>query len=113
MVSGLTLNPMWIVPALAVAIVSMYATQGIIYTIPASFLQGKSAAMGIAAVTTMGILGGFAGPAWMGWMKDFTGSYQTGLMTLAIPCFVATFTVLNLKRRALVTRKDLVVIEMS
>jgi ACS family tartrate transporter-like MFS transporter len=34
----------------------------------------------------MGILGGFAGPAWMGWMKDATGNYRFGLMTLAIPC---------------------------
>jgi hypothetical protein len=61
------------------------------------------------AVTTMGILGGFAGPAWMGWMKDFTGGYQQGLMTLAFPCFIAAFTVLNLRRRALPGRKELVV----
>jgi MFS transporter, ACS family, tartrate transporter len=85
----------------------MYATQGIIYTIPASFLQGKSAAMGIAAVTTMGILGGFAGPAWMGWMKDFTGSYQLGLMTLVFPCLVAAATVLGLRHTTLTGRKEL------
>lgn len=111
LISGLTLNPIWIVPALAVAIVSMYATQGIIYTIPASFLDGKSAAMGIAAVTTMGILGGFVGPAWIGWMKDFTGSYQLGLMTLAFPCFVAATTVLNLRHGVLMRRAELVVKE--
>jgi MFS transporter, ACS family, tartrate transporter len=111
LVSGLTLNPMWIVPAFAVAIVSMYATQGIIYMIPASFLHGKSAAIGMAAVTTMGILGGFAGPAWMGWTKDFTGSYQLGLMTVAFRCLVAATTVLNLRRRALVGRKELVLKE--
>jgi hypothetical protein len=34
----------------------------------------------------MGILGGFAGPAWMGWMRDATGSFHIGLMSLAIPC---------------------------
>jgi MFS transporter, ACS family, tartrate transporter len=106
LVSGLTLNPMWIVPALAVAIVSMYATQGIIYTIPASFLRGRSAAMGIATVTTVGILGGFTGPAWIGWMKDFTGSYQLGLMTLAFPCLVAAAVVLNLRHRALLGVKE-------
>lgn len=100
MVSGLTLNPMWIVPALAVAIVSVYATQGIIYTIPASFLHGKSAAMGIATVTTMGILGGFIGPAWMGWLKDRTGSYQMGMRSLVVPCLSATCIVLSLRHGA-------------
>jgi MFS transporter, ACS family, tartrate transporter len=66
------------VPGLPVAITGFYATQGIFYAIPGSFLKGKSAAAGIALVTSMGILGGFAGPAWIGWMKDATGSYQFG-----------------------------------
>jgi ACS family tartrate transporter-like MFS transporter len=72
-VSGPSLNPIWVVPALGVAITSGYCTSGVLYTIPASFLVGKSAAAGMATVTTMGILGGFTGPAWIGWMKDVTG----------------------------------------
>jgi ACS family tartrate transporter-like MFS transporter len=86
LVSGSTKNSWLLVAAFAVAITGIYATQGIIYTIPGSFLKGKSAATGIAAVTSMGILGGFAGPAWVGWMRDATGSFQIGLMSLAIPC---------------------------
>ena len=86
LVSGTTKNSWWLVAAFAVAITGLYATQGIIYSIPGSFLKGKSAATGIAIATTMGILGGFAGPAWIGWMRDVTGSFQIGLMSLAIPC---------------------------
>jgi ACS family tartrate transporter-like MFS transporter len=86
LVSGSTKNSWLLVAAFAVAITGIYATQGIIYTIPGSFLKGKSAATGIAAVTSMGILGGFAGPAWVGWMRDATGSFHIGLMSLAIPC---------------------------
>jgi ACS family tartrate transporter-like MFS transporter len=35
------------------------------------------------------IFGGFAGPYWMGLMKDATGNYQLGLRGLAIPCLSA------------------------
>ena len=45
----------------------------------------------------MGILGGFAGPAWIGWMKDATDSYQFGLMTLAIPCLTGVAIVYSLR----------------
>ena len=86
LVSGSTRDPWWVVSAFAVAVTGLNATQGVIYAIPGSFLKGKSAAAGIAVVTTMGILGGFAGPAWIGWMRDATGSFQIGLMSLAIPC---------------------------
>jgi MFS transporter, ACS family, tartrate transporter len=45
----------------------------------------------------MGILGGFAGPAWIGWMRDATGSYQIGLMSLAIPCVIGVAITASLK----------------
>ena len=97
LVTGSTRDPSWVVPAFAVAITGFYATQGIFCAIPGSFLRGKSAAAGIALVTSMGILGGFAGPAWIGWMKDATGSYQLGLMTLAIPCLTGVAIVYSLR----------------
>jgi ACS family tartrate transporter-like MFS transporter len=97
LVSGTTKNSWWLVAAFAVAITGLYATQGIIYAIPGSFLKGKSAAAGIAVVTSMGILGGFAGPAWIGWMRDATGSFQIGLMSLAIPCVIGVAITASLK----------------
>jgi ACS family tartrate transporter-like MFS transporter len=48
----------------------------------------------------MGILGGFAGPAWIGWMRDATGSFQIGLMSLAIPCVVGAAIAVFLKKPA-------------
>ena len=97
LVSGSTKNSWWLVSAFAVVITGLNATQGIIYAIPGSFLKGKSAATGIAIVTTMGILGGFAGPAWIGWMRDATGSFQIGLMSLAIPCVAGAAITASLK----------------
>jgi len=46
LVGGSTKNAWWLVSAFAVAITGLYATQGIIYAIPGSFLKGKSAAVG-------------------------------------------------------------------
>jgi MFS transporter, ACS family, tartrate transporter len=92
-----TKHSWWLIAAFAVAITGLYATQGIIYAIPGSFLKGKSAATGIAVVTSMGILGGFAGPAWIGWMREATGSFQIGLMSLAIPCITGAVIAVSLK----------------
>ena len=97
--TGSSKNPRWVVPAFALAVAGFYATQGICYAIPGSFLKGKSAAAGIALVSSLGILGGFAGPAWIGWIKDATGSYQIGLMTLAIPCLTGVAVVFSLRAR--------------
>jgi ACS family tartrate transporter-like MFS transporter len=97
LVTGSTKDPRWVIPAFAVAVTGFYATQGILYAIPGSFLKGKSAATGIALVASLGILGGFAGPAWIGWMKDATGSYQLGLMTLAIPCLTGVAVILSFR----------------
>jgi ACS family tartrate transporter-like MFS transporter len=101
LVSGITKNSWWLVAAFAVAITGLYATQGIIYAIPGSFLKGKSAATGIAIATMMGILGGFAGPAWIGWMRDATGSFQIGLISLAIPCVAGAAITASLKNPSL------------
>jgi MFS transporter, ACS family, tartrate transporter len=65
---------------------------------PASFLSGRSAAAGYAIVGCMGILGGFVGPAWMGWLKDLTGGYRIGLMSMAIPGVLAAALSLLLGR---------------
>jgi MFS transporter, ACS family, tartrate transporter len=105
LVSGGTKHSWLVVLSFAVAITGLYAIQGIIYAIPGSFLKGRSAAAGIAVVTTMGILGGFAGPAWIGWMKDATGSFQIGLMALAIPC-LAGVAIITSFRDSTLARSD-------
>jgi nitrate/nitrite transporter NarK len=53
------------------------------WPLPASFLTGASAAAGIAAINSLGNLSGFAGPYAMGYLKDLTGSFTTGLLLLA------------------------------
>lgn len=47
------------------------------------FLSGAAAATGIATINSIGNLGGFFGPAMIGWIKDRTGSFAGGLYFVA------------------------------
>jgi ACS family tartrate transporter-like MFS transporter len=99
LIAGLSTKPFLAVPALALATVSYFSLQGPLLALATSFLHGKSAAAGIAAMNTIGILGGFLGPYYMGLAKDFNGTYQPGLLTLALPCMVAAATVFMMRTR--------------
>jgi ACS family tartrate transporter-like MFS transporter len=98
-VSGLTVAPIAVISAFAIIFIAFNATGGPIWTIPSSFLTGRSAAAGIATANTIGILGGFIGPYWMGRAKDFTGNYQSGLLTLAIPTLAGAAIVLLMRHQ--------------
>jgi MFS transporter, ACS family, tartrate transporter len=100
-VSGLTVAPVAVITAFAIIFIAFNATGGPIWTIPSSFLTGKSAAAGIATANTIGILGGFIGPYWMGRAKDFTGNYQSGLLTLAVPTIAGAAIVLVMRHQAI------------
>ena len=54
-----------------------------------SFLRRESAAAGLGAITSMGILGGFLSPLLMGRLRDLTGDYRTGLLLCAAACLAA------------------------
>lgn len=54
-----------------------------LWSIPTQFLTGAAAATGIAAINSIGNLGGFAGPFIIGWLKDATGGFRAGLLSVA------------------------------
>jgi ACS family tartrate transporter-like MFS transporter len=98
----LALSP---IPSLAllgllVIIAGHMSMQGPLWAISTSFLKGRTAAAGIAAMNTIGILGGFAGPYWMGIAKDLTGTNQRGLTFMAIPMLIAAGITLHLRHRS-------------
>jgi ACS family tartrate transporter-like MFS transporter len=97
-VGGLSVAPVAVLPAFAILFMGFAATGGPVWVIPSSFLTGKSAAAGIATVNMIAILGGFVGPYWMGLAKDWTGNYQSGLLTLAVPELIGAGIVLYMRR---------------
>jgi ACS family tartrate transporter-like MFS transporter len=63
------------------------AIQGPLLALPTTFLKGKGAAAGLATINMVGILGGVIYPPLMGWIRDLTGSYQSGLVCSRSPCW--------------------------
>ncbi len=87
---GLSIKPIVVVPALGFLIVGYNSMQGPVWSLPGNFLQGRSAAAGIATVNMIGMLGGFLGPYWIGFAKDLTGDYQNGMLLMSVPMLLAT-----------------------
>ena len=100
LVGGLSTAAWLAVPALSATTIAYMALLGPIMAIPPLFLKGKSMAAGIAAMNTIGMLGGFIGPYWMGIAKDMTGDYQRGLLTLTVPSLAAAGIMLWMRRVA-------------
>jgi sugar phosphate permease len=53
------------------------------YTLPPAYLHGGAAAMGLAVANSVGSIAGFISPYLLGWVKDFTGSTDIGVLVLA------------------------------
>jgi len=66
-----------------------YGSKGPFFAMPPMFLSGAGLAAGIAWINSLGNLGGFFGPWYVGTMRDLTGSYAGGLYGLALLGLVA------------------------
>ncbi len=95
--SGLLKVPWVVAGALTVVSGCMAGLQSPLLALPPTFLRGKSMAAGIAAMNTVGMMGGFIGPWAMGVVKDHTGEYRLGLVALVVPSLVGAALVLTLR----------------
>ena len=103
-VMGLTHSWPIFVLAYASLQIALAAQQAVFWLIPSDFLRGRSAAAGLAAVGSIGMIGAFIGPSAWGVARDMTGSYLAGLVALAVPYTLAALIVLVLRRNLLVRR---------
>jgi ACS family tartrate transporter-like MFS transporter len=90
--------------ALSVAGFGIFAGLPVFWTLPTVFLSGAAAAAGIAMINSIGNLAGFAGPYAMGWIKDATGSYTGGLLSLSMLCVISAIVVVLLGHDASLER---------
>ncbi|SAK81189.1 major facilitator transporter [Caballeronia calidae] len=72
-----------LIAALTLVNIGISCAKPPLWTMPTMFLSGAAAATGIATINSIGNLGGFVGPAMIGWMKDRTGSFSGGLYFVA------------------------------
>jgi|UniRef100_A0A8J4HAP8 D-galactonate transporter len=95
-ISGLLPDPVLKMIVLSVAGFGIFAALPVFWTFPTAFLSGTAAAGGIAVINSIGNLSGFAGPYVMGALRDYTGSFTSGLFVIAGAAAVALVIVLLL-----------------
>jgi ACS family tartrate transporter-like MFS transporter len=106
-VIGIAPSP-WVIAVAYIAVaVCNAAVQAVYISIPADALHGRQAAVGIAAIGTIGMLGSFVSPVLWGLARDATGSFQAGLLFLALAIGVATSIILILRHRFRASVADL------
>jgi len=88
-IAGLTMGTIWALVGMSIAAMGFYGSKGPFWAMPPMFLTGTAAAASIAWINSVGNLGGFFGPWYVGKMKDLTGSYSGGLYGLAALCIAA------------------------
>jgi len=82
--AGMTMGTWWALVGMSIAACGFYGSKGPFWAMPPMFLTGPAAAAAIAWINSLGNLGGFFGPWYVGFMKDATGSYAGGLYGLAV-----------------------------
>jgi sugar phosphate permease len=87
---------------LCLAAAGIFAGQPVLWSLPSSFLTGASAAAGLAAINSVGNLGGFIAQNAVPWIRDQTGSTIAPMLFLAACLFfggLMTFVVQAAIRR--------------
>lgn len=89
-----------LITALCIVNVGISCSKPCLWSMPTMFLSGSAAATGIATINSIGNLGGFVGPSMIGFIKDYTGSYNGGLYFVAGLLILSTIITLALSRSA-------------
>ncbi|HMN70765.1 MAG TPA: MFS transporter [Rhodoblastus sp.] len=99
-IAGMSSTVVSVVAALVLVNVGISAAKPPLWSMPTLFLSGPAAAAGIATINSIGNLGGFFGPAMIGWIKDRTGSFAGGLWFVAGMLVLSAVLTLVLARTA-------------
>jgi len=83
-IEGPTMGTWWALFGMTIAACGFYGSKGPFRAMPSMVLTGTAAAAAIAWINSIGNLGGFFGPWYVGFMKDATGSCMGGLYGLAL-----------------------------
>jgi ACS family tartrate transporter-like MFS transporter len=98
--AGLSSTVVAVLAALTLVNIGISSSKPPLWSMPTMFLSGSAAAAGIATINSIGNLGGFVGPAMIGWIKEQTGSFNGGLY------FVAGLLVLSAMLTLVVARSQ-------
>jgi ACS family tartrate transporter-like MFS transporter len=88
------------VAAFAVALAASSSMNGPFWAMASSKVTVATAAASIALINSLGNLGSGFGPYWIGYLRQTTGSFLGGLVSVAILLTAAGLTILRLDRQA-------------
>lgn len=86
--------------AFSISTMAMYASLPLFWGASTARMSNKAAGASIAAVNSIGVTGGFAGPYAMGWLRDATHSYSAGLWAIAVCLAIGAVLVHGAQRNA-------------
>jgi ACS family tartrate transporter-like MFS transporter len=90
LIAAWTVGTWWSLVGMSIAAIGFYGSKGPFWAMPSMFLSGTGAAAAIAWINSLGNLGGFFGPWYVGKMRDVTGSFAGGLYGLALFGLIAS-----------------------
>ena len=91
-------DPTVVVLIFGVSLMALWATQAVFWLIPSDETHGRPAAISFAAIGCVGMIGAFIGPYAWGFAKDYTGTYHTGLIAIAVAYSLAAANLLSVRR---------------
>ena len=83
-----------VIAALILVNIGVSSSKPPLWSLPTLFLSGSAAAAGIATINSIGNLGGFVGPTLIGWIRDETGGFEGGLISVAALLTISAVLVL-------------------
>ena len=83
---------------LTLATAGLWMAYTVFWAMPSEYIKGPAAAGGIALINTIGLSGGFWGPAIIGWTKTATGNLHLGLLVMACLPMLASVLILAVRR---------------
>lgn len=102
LVAGLANGTYLAIAGMALGTIGFYGMKTPFWPLPSTFFTGTAAAAAIAAINSLGNFGGMIGPVAIGWLKDKTGSFESGLYVLsafALMSAVVTLVAVQGQRR--------------
>ena len=100
LVIAVSAPPLWAIAALCITTAGIASAQPIFWTFPTNYLGGVAAAGGIAAINSVGNLGGFLAPNLRVWAESMFGAPSASLYALAVSAVIGSALILMLPRAA-------------
>ncbi|RZI52594.1 MFS transporter [Aeribacillus pallidus] len=96
--SGMMSSPFLSILMMSVAVAGMYSFYGPFWSLATQFLSSSVAAVGIAAINSIGNLSGFAGPYAIGMIQDATGSVNVALFFLSASLLIPSILLFAMRK---------------